>query len=125
METDGERLEVELVAVDGTDFLKVTGEIDIATVRSLDSVLAGLSGHNLVVDLREVTFMDSTGLHSLLRTRTRVQGDGGEVRLVLGEAGHIRRLLYAAGVLDQFLVDEDTQSDGPGWSSRLTRKRIR
>lgn len=125
METDGERLEVELVAVDGTNFITVTGEIDIATVRSLDAVLSGLSAQNLVVDLRGVTFMDSTGLHSLLRARNRVHGDGGEVRLLLGEAGHIRRLLDAAGVLDQFFVDDVTQADRPGSSSRLARKRTK
>lgn len=52
----------------------VTGEVDVATAPSLrDTVLALLNRgvSDLVLDLRAVTFIDSTGVGSLLRIHHR------------------------------------------------------
>ncbi len=69
---------------DGFRTLTVGGEIDLATASAfeaeLDAVIA--EAHSPAdVDLSGVTFIDSSGLHALIRARKRVVGTG--VRLVL------------------------------------------
>jgi anti-sigma B factor antagonist len=65
---------------DDTRLLTLRGELDVATVprfrAALDEALAeGVSG--IVVDLREVTFIDSTGVATLLNALRRVvRGEG-------------------------------------------------
>ena len=53
---------------------------------TLDALVAG--GHPVVVDLTELAFIDSSGLHALLRPR----GDDGAIELVC-PPGNIRRVL--------------------------------
>jgi anti-sigma B factor antagonist len=71
------------------------GELDLSTVSELSdrlSALDGRSAQRLIVDLTEVTFLDSTALGALLaeaRTR-RVQGD--ELALVCDDPRTLRAL---------------------------------
>ena len=55
----------------------VYGELDIATAPELVEILARLRHHQhpVVVDLAEVTFMDSTGLTTLMDARLQAQRD--------------------------------------------------
>lgn len=47
--------------------LRLIGELDLATVRYLKEACDGLEGEGPVtLDLSEVTFVDSTGLHALV-----------------------------------------------------------
>jgi anti-anti-sigma factor len=73
----------------------VAGELDLATAGILDAQLNELfdvGWSEVTVDLREVEFMDSAGVHTLLRPRRR--SDSGEGRLsVVVEPGPVQRLL--------------------------------
>jgi len=65
----------------------LSGEIDLSTVAELeerlgDSLEAG--PRLLVVDLREVTFLDSSGLRLLLHLDERQRSAGGRMVLVRG-----------------------------------------
>ncbi|MEA2247836.1 MAG: hypothetical protein QOH46_2365, partial [Solirubrobacteraceae bacterium] len=62
----------------------VDGELDIATAPVLDAQLRELRDvgfQRVVVDLRGLAFMDSTGAHLLLRWTA---ADGQDLRVVLG-----------------------------------------
>lgn len=62
----------------------VTGEIDLATAPQLrDAALRALRQGDgpLRLDLRGVTFLDSTGLHVLLATRRRAELEGRQLLL--------------------------------------------
>lgn len=86
----------------GWTILSAEGEIDIATVSSLDEAIEeALSGGRtqICVDLQSVTFMDSTGLRSLIVAHRRLESSGGTLAVVPG-SGPIRRLLEIAGVVD-------------------------
>jgi len=54
------------------------GELDIATAPELVQMLARLRhhGHAVIVDLAEVTFMDSTGLTTLMDAHQRARSTG-------------------------------------------------
>ena len=81
---------------DGTHtVVGVTGEIDVASAPALrDAVLALLNrgADSLVVDLRGVTFLDSTGVGSLLRIHHRASLLGGAVHFVADQPAVLRVL---------------------------------
>ncbi len=68
--------------------LAVRGEIDIATAPSLREKLHSLlaEGHqNMVADLDEVTFLDSTALGVLVGVLKRARTEGGDLRIVCNQ----------------------------------------
>lgn len=76
---------------------QVSGEIDHHAarrlMRELDQAIESRSPRCLVLDLGAVTFMDSSGIAVLLRTRRRMLEGGGtmEVRNVPPQAGKVLR----------------------------------
>lgn len=72
--------------VGGQTVVEVAGEIDVATADTLRERLNALVDRqqvDLVVDLRQVGFMDSTGLGLLVGTLKRVRTAGGRLQLVI------------------------------------------
>jgi anti-sigma B factor antagonist len=68
--------------------LVVSGEIDIATAPSLREKLHSLLAEgkrHLVIDLDEVTFLDSTALGVLVGVLKRARTEGGELRIVCNQ----------------------------------------
>lgn len=71
----------------------VTGEIDVATAPALRDTVLGLLNRgapSLVLDLRGVTFVDSTGVGSLLRIHHRQALLGGSVHFVADQPSVLR-----------------------------------
>jgi anti-sigma B factor antagonist len=64
-----EPFEISVTARDDTVRLRVLGEVDVTTApKLLDSILCAAIAHGpckVVVDLRDLTFIDSTGIHGL------------------------------------------------------------
>jgi anti-anti-sigma factor len=73
----------------------VAGELDVATAPALRDSLLGMLNRgvdSLVVDLRGVTFIDSTGVGSLLRLHHRQGLLGGQVHFVADQPAVLRVL---------------------------------
>ena len=86
--------------------LAVTGELDLRTSPELEDRLARVwaSGAELVIlDLRQIEFMDSTGLRVLLGAHQRAQETGRRFALVRG-ADQVERVLTLTGVRDLLTV---------------------
>jgi anti-sigma B factor antagonist len=84
----------------------LSGTLDIATSPTLRAALmeaADRDNHEIVVDLSQLEFLDSTGLGALIGAHKRAAEHHGEVRLVAQE-GQILRLLRITGLLDVFSV---------------------
>jgi anti-sigma B factor antagonist len=64
--------------------IRLAGEIDLATVPKLRQVLDAhaRSGQTMVIDLREIDFIDSMGLAALVRARHRAIARGAKLELV-------------------------------------------
>jgi anti-anti-sigma factor len=76
------------------------GEIDLASVGVLDSKLRELRDtgfDHLVLDLREVTFMDSTGLRLILSWDQEASAEGVDFELIRG-APIVQRLFDVTGI---------------------------
>jgi anti-sigma B factor antagonist len=83
-----------------TTLLDVAGELDIATAPELRDRLTtvverGATG--IVVDLRDVTFMDSVAMAAILHARTQL-GDKGRMAVVLGAESYTRLVFEIAGL---------------------------
>lgn len=82
--------------------LFVRGDLDLASAQKFALVLAdsvARAERVLAVDLSAVTFMDSSGLHTLLGAREAADGDGITFRVVASNA-RVRRLFELCGVDD-------------------------
>jgi anti-anti-sigma factor len=86
-------LEAHTSVSDGVAVVRLSGELDLAGAalveRELDRVVGRDAPHTVVVDLRGVAFMDSSGLRSVVVADARGREEGWELVLVRGpEAVH-------------------------------------
>lgn len=103
-------LTIERVALGDTWLaLNVTGEIDLATVdqltSELDAVFEG-DASNVVVDLTGTSFMDSTGLKSLVMAQRRYQ-EAGRSFAIQVDGGPVSRLIDLSGLQSSITVIRD------------------
>lgn len=89
----------------------LSGELDASTCRGLVEQLQGPPGSSVVVDLSELTFMDSSGLGAIHLARRRASKDGGTL-VVCRPQPIVHRVLQLTG-LDTWIADWD-----PAWSER-------
>jgi anti-sigma B factor antagonist len=90
----------------------VTGEVDYATSRELDDALAGQLKQGcteLVLDLGDVSAIDSSGLGLLVRFHQRTRNRNGWLRLVRVRA-QVRRALQITN-LEKILGIYDSEQD--------------
>jgi anti-anti-sigma factor len=104
------------VRVDGADVnLELVGEFDMSAVESFRSCAEGAldcNGGAIVVDLADVTFIDSTGISALLEMRRRLDAEGRELR-VENVSVPAARIFALTGLTDVFLDgDGDATSAG-------------
>ncbi len=82
-------LELKTESRDGGVVIALTGELDIFTAGRLEEEVKQLEAagtETVVLDLRELTFMDSTGLATILAADTRARGLGRRLAIVRAEA---------------------------------------
>jgi anti-sigma B factor antagonist len=80
--------------------VRPVGELDLATAPLVDDQLAELWSvgfTHLVVDLREVRFLDSTGIRMLFLWHARAESDGGAFSVIPGPRV-VQRVLELAGL---------------------------
>jgi anti-sigma B factor antagonist len=83
---------------------KLRGSLDLATAPTVRAALSEATEkgtHDLVVDLTQLEFLDSTGLGVLIGAHRRAAEHGGSLRLVVPE-GPILRLLNITGLIAVF-----------------------
>ena len=88
--------------------ISLSGELDLASSPALQEELeraAAAETPMLIIDLRELDFMDSTGLSVLVRAHQRIEERGRQLAMVRGPQ-QVQRLLSLTGVADRLtLVD--------------------
>jgi anti-anti-sigma factor len=94
----------------------VAGAVDLATSPRLKQALAeaGLNARLVVLDLREVTFIDSSGVHAIVDAAAKARRGWGRLVLVRGSAP-VERMLTRTRLSDHiltFTLDPDEPSPG-------------
>jgi anti-sigma B factor antagonist len=93
--------------------ITLTGELDMATAPELNDVLAPLvddGPEEVVLDLAELSFIDSSGLAVLVTAQNALQEKGR--RLVVRSPGrHARRVFEIAGLLEFLSVEAEPTED--------------
>ena len=79
-----------------TTTIAVSGELDIASADRLRAAIRSAENGTtrwIILDLEELTFMDSTGLSALLEARRRPSLKGDRLRFVHSRHGQVKKLL--------------------------------
>lgn len=93
-------LDVETSQVEGTTVVILSGELDVATADSVERALLDAERgepERLLLDLRDLRFIDSTGLSLLINADRRGRKAGRHVTIVSG-TGPPRRILQTVGL---------------------------
>lgn len=102
---------VELRTEDRAAVLAISGELDLSSTPELETHLAEAfrsATKVVIVDLRELDFIDSTGLSALVRANQQAQDAGCEFGIVNGGA-QVRRLLSLTGVTERLRVADQPE----------------
>ena len=113
-----DELSIDLKTEDGGGSLlfKLRGSLDLATAPTVRAALSEATekgNHELLVDLTQLEFLDSTGLGVLIGAHRRATEHGGSLRLIVSN-GPISRLLNITGLIAVFAVYhsvEDARAD--------------
>jgi anti-sigma B factor antagonist len=101
------RIDVEDVA--GRPVVRVGGEIDVYTAPRLREHLIRLAGdQNLIVDLTDVSFLDSTALGVMVGAMKRQRERGGTMSIVT-TGTRVRRLFEITGLTKVFTLYDSVQ----------------
>jgi anti-sigma B factor antagonist len=95
-------------ADDSWPVVTVAGEVDVETSPVLEERLTSVldQGHSSIrIDLRDVSFLDSTGLSALISCLKRCRAAEGELRLVAPRP-NVRKVLEITGLTDVFPIDD-------------------
>jgi anti-anti-sigma factor len=84
-------LSFTLSRANGSAVIAVAGEIDGATAPELDSALRHFERESVTVDLSGVTFIDSSGLGTLVKAHKRIRVAGGRLT-VTGPQPNVRKV---------------------------------
>jgi anti-anti-sigma factor len=97
-----------VTALDHGARIEVLGELDIASAPELEAELlrrlADPACREVVLDLRPVTFIDSSGLRSLLVAEREAAATGRRLRVIPG-TGQVLRVIELADVADRLNLD--------------------
>jgi anti-sigma B factor antagonist len=101
----------------GGTTLRLAGELDMATARRLEAAVASALAREesaLTVDLTDVSFMDSTGLRSLLRARRDCERRDRAFFLIPAANGGQHRLFQVSGLIGHLTFREPEAAQPSG-----------
>ncbi|HSE71771.1 MAG TPA: STAS domain-containing protein [Nocardioidaceae bacterium] len=108
-------LEIEVIRQDGHAVVVPRGDVDLATNgrlrEAIDELVVGGEVH-LVVDLDEVSFLDSTGLGALIGARRKTHAFKGSFALVCTK-DQVMKLFTITGLDKVFAIHADRESAIP------------
>ena len=101
---------IDVAEQDERTLLNLSGELDLATVGELEAALASRldAGENVVVDLRGLAFMDSSGVRALVAAHQLAESGQGALTIVRAPRGNeVDRVIDVSGIATALgMVDE-------------------
>jgi anti-sigma B factor antagonist len=108
-------LSFEVREASGSARLILRGELDMASAAAADSALLDLLGRGfdrVILDLRELDFMDSTGVKFLIDGRDAASELGVKIAIAY-EGDAVERILTVSGVATLFERQDDDGASRP------------
>jgi anti-sigma B factor antagonist len=102
--------DVRFTRNEGTVVAHLTGEVDMSNSGDFASAISTAATNDVlavVVDLSEVDYLDSAGIHLLFRLREALQSRGQRLALVIPDPSTVRDTLRLAGVADLVEIRND------------------
>jgi len=98
-------LEVRTAIEDGTRVVSLSGELDLSNAETAKATLqeAREADAPLIVDMRELEFIDSTGIALLVGI---IGGEGPEVRFVPSDSAAVTRVMELTGLAGRLPLAE-------------------
>jgi anti-anti-sigma factor len=92
-----DEMQCRVSALNGGHLVAVAGEVDMATAPRLAETLVQFANGSVTVDLSNVTFIDSSGLHALIAAQRHIERR--HSRLIMqGVTSNIRQLFEISGL---------------------------
>ena len=88
-----------------TAWVHVRGELDLATTPQLERTLNESQARLVVLDLRELAFIDSSGMHAIVRAGTRARQAGRRLVLVRVPS-NVERVFTLTGISGQLEIGD-------------------
>jgi anti-sigma B factor antagonist len=104
--TDTTPLETRTVRKDGTLIIEAAGEIDMATAPALATAInaADRTVRRVIVNLTEISFLDSSGLNTLIHCTHELEERDITVRVVSPKDENVRRVLEITQLIQRLNV---------------------
>ena len=105
-------LSLQTREVDSRTIVAVGGEIDVYTAPKLRDKITELVGdghHNLVIDMENVDFLDSTGLGVLVGGLKKVRAHEGSMELICSQ-DRLLKIFRITGLAKVFTIHESAES---------------
>jgi anti-sigma B factor antagonist len=110
MATPPEEFSISLTEVDGRAHVTLRGELDLATAPELEQLVTERidSSQEVVVDLRGLEFMDSSGIRVLVAAHTRAGRTGTRVFIVRPEPDSaVAKIVEVSGLDSELNILDD------------------
>jgi anti-sigma B factor antagonist len=105
--------DVRFEMIEGGVVARLTGEIDMSNADEIGSAVRHMMSNQalgLVMDLSDVDYFDSAGIHLIYDLRESLRVRGQQLRLVVPEQSAARDTLSLAGVLGALHVDTTVEA---------------
>lgn len=114
--SDGEQeatdMLLETQKINNSLVVKVKGELDLLTAETFRNLVERAINRektqNLILDMEQVDFIDSSGLGVILGRYRRIREQGGNMAIV-GVKPHVKRILELAGIMGIVKVYQQTE----------------
>jgi stage II sporulation protein AA (anti-sigma F factor antagonist) len=102
LQTGGKKLQLQTITENNFLIVRISGELDLLTAETfrnlIERELFQQKTKNLILNLEQVNFIDSSGLGVILGRYKRIREQGGVVAIV-GAQPHVKRVLELSGIL--------------------------
>lgn len=106
-------MEIEAFIYKGALIVRLNGEFDMHVTEkfknAVDTILMKTEINDIIINLSEVSFIDSSGIGAILGCYKKVKGRNGKLHFV-GVEGGVSRLLSMSGLLQIIDVYETEES---------------
>jgi anti-sigma B factor antagonist len=102
-------IQVQSEQADGRATVRVSGDLDLATADEVEGVMRRVEGADpseLILDLRGLGFIDSTGLRLIISAHARAREGGWGFAIIPGSR-RVHRVFQVAGLEDRLPFTEE------------------